>query len=331
MSSLADAVRGLRVVFAEGQPFNQAFAAMVAAGEAASLEEKDAAILALLDPQGVTHPEIAGYLAMASGALVEQGASTSLGLDAILDQLADGARILAAAGPGLEAAELDGRDPPPAELERDERRWVAAFKLHVIAAMARLARDPGARRRLRAHPGLEAAVRALAARVESNHLYYLVEILDMLDDAPLVVADLRTGRITRHRVLGVRNGFHLMTLLDGKDPHALCAAGERIITAEHGYFTWPALTRTASGWGTKGLGAMLWGESRVVDLPDFEGVRVVLRGEPVFASRSWDIAFVAPLHDALRESLVLERELPAAEAEALLARIAEAAARFDRE
>jgi len=321
---LADAVVAFRSRFAAGQPFHDAFDAIVDASKHATPDERDRAILALLDPTGITHAEVSGYMCIASGALVEDGGSTRLGLDAILDRLADGAELLAAAGPALDEADLDEMaDPPPPALARDERRWVAGWKSHVRGAMARLARDVEARKQARAHPRLEPAVRALAARTSAHHLRYMLEVLDMLDDAPLAVVDLPAGQITRMRVSGIRGGFHLMTLLDGEDPFAI--AGEHV-TAKHSYFTWRALVEEPPGWSTTGLGALVWGEMRAVDLPLFEGVRTVLRRDSVFGSRSWDASFVAPIHDALRESLVVEEVVAPAAARPLLERIAKAAA-----
>jgi hypothetical protein len=64
---------------------------------------------------------------------------------------------------------------------------------------------------------------------------------------------------------------------------------------------------------------------RSVDLPEFEGVRTVLRTRSVFGSRSWDASFVAPIHDALRESLVVESVVAPADARPLLERMARAA------
>jgi hypothetical protein len=320
---LADAVVAFRSKFAADEPFHDAFDSLVDASKRATPDERDAAIVALLDPTGITHAEVSGFLCIASGALVEDGASTLLGMDAILDQLADGAEILAASGSALDEADLDAMaDPPPAALARDERRWVAGWKSHVRGAMARLARDIETRKLARAHPRLTPAVRALAARTSAHHLRYIIEILDMLDDTRLDVVDLPGGKITRMRVSGIRNGFHLMTLLDGKDPFRI--AGEHV-TAEHSYFTWRGLVASPDGWSTRGLGELVWGEMRALDLPEFEGVRTVLRAASVFGSRSWDASFVSPIHDALRESLVVESVVEPAGARPVLERMARAA------
>jgi hypothetical protein len=332
IGKLADAVTAFRSAFAKHEPYVEAFDAIIAASGYASRAERDAGILALLDPAGLEqvsdHPEVSGYLCVASGALVEDGASTTLCLDRILDRLADGAALLAAAGPALEDADLDEmHEPPPAALGRDERRWIAAFKSHVLGAMARLARDADARKQARAHPRLAPAIRALAQRIEAEHLRYIVEVLDLLDDEPLVLVDLRRGgHVTRYRAFAVRNGFHLMTLLDGHDPHAL---RDRNVEARSGYFAWPALVEAEGGFATAGPDAWLRGELRSVDLPRFEGVRTVLRTATTFG-RTWSAALVAPFHGELRESLVIEHELSPDEARPLLQRMAAAARELDK-
>jgi hypothetical protein len=329
MTALASAVNALRSAFETGAPFADAFNAVIRIGESASLDDKDQAIGALLAPladkNGRVHVEVAGQLCVVSGALVEMGGSTRIGFDAILDALADGAAILASSGSSLEGVNLDSNDSPPRGLALEERRWVSTFKFHVVGAMARLARDVECRKRARAHPRLDGAVRDLEKRIESHHVHYLIEILDMLDDEPLLVVDLQRARITRLRVMAVRNGFHLMTLLDGKDPFALVRDGLDSVTADHGYFTWPAIDLDGNKFVAKHHGHILWGEMRALDLLRFEGVRAVLRTHKTFASRGWAVSLVAPIHDALRESLAVEAELSRDESLALMKRMLQTA------
>lgn len=305
------------------EPFIGEFDALVADSKHASPLEREAAIRMLLAWEH-EHAELLGFACIASGALVEDGASPRIGIDTIFDRLADGAEMLAAAGPALEDANLDGNVAPPSALSRDERRWVAAFKSHVRGAMARLARDPEVRKKARAHARLDASVRALAERNYANHVHYLVQILDMLDDEPLHVIDLCAGgALLRYRAFGVRNGFHLMTLLDG-DPTAITNRGTEFVSAKHGYFTWPALRQIGETFTVAGLDAMLWGEPRALDLPRFEGVRTIIRA-PLGMQRSWGTSLISPIHEALHEHLVLEKTLPPIEARSVLSRIAQTA------
>ena len=329
MNSLEPVVKQFRQALVTGAPFVAPFDALVAASKHATFAERNDAILMLLDGKDIAHhAELTGLVCIASGALVEDGASTTLGLDTIFDRLADGAEILANAGRALDDAHLDAQVAPPAALAEVERRWVAGFKSHVRGAMARLARDAEARKRLRAHPRFERAVRKLAERTWANHLRYIVEVVDMLDDEPITVIDLaHGGAIMRYRAFGIRNGFHLMTILDGHDPIALREQGVEFVTAKHGYYTWGALERKPDGtFVAEHLGNMLWGEPRALDLPLFEGVRTIICA-PSGMQRSWDTNFVVPIHDMLKEKLVLEAELSPEEARPILERIVAALTR----
>ncbi|MDQ3336470.1 MAG: hypothetical protein M4D80_14980 [Myxococcota bacterium] len=332
MKSLLELVKQFRGAFEKNASYVEPFYALTAASKHATFAEREAAILGLLDPKGIEHhAEISGLMCVASGALVEDGASTLLGLDTILDRMADGAEILANAGPALEDADLDAQNiAPPTALAEVERRWVAGWKSHVRGAMARLARDPRARKRLRAHPRFEPAVRKLVERTWANHLRYIVDVLDMLDDEPVHVIDLCAGgTLTRYRAFGIRNGFHLMTILDGHDPAELVAQEADFVTAKYGYYSWPALARTAAGnFEAVGLGCLLWGEPRANDLPQFEGVRTVIRTAPSM-TRSWDVNFVVPIHEALREQLVVESQLSIEESRPILERMVAALAKVD--
>lgn len=315
-------VKAFRAAIAANAQLVEPFQKLVAASKHATEMERNAAVLALLDPQGLDlgHAEIFGLMCVASGALVEDGASTLLGLDTILDRMADGAEILAKAE--IDDVNLDAQTPPPQSLPFVERTWVAGFKEVVRGAMARLARDHVARRRLRDHARLATALRALAERNYANHVHYVVEILDMLDDEPLHVVDLCAGTITRYRAYGIRSGFHLMTILDGQNPTDVIASGADFVQAKYGYYTWPALEQKPDGtFVAYHLGSLLWGEPPAATLPMFEGVRTIVRTHPTMA-RSWDVRFIASIHEGLRERLVEEHVLPPEEARPILARIA---------
>src|SRR5688572_14153320 len=104
--SLEKQVQAFRDAFATGASYLEAFEALVAESKHATFAERDAAIVQLLDGNE-HHAQISGLMCIASGALVEDGASTTLGMETILDRMADGAEILAAAGPALESESLD--------------------------------------------------------------------------------------------------------------------------------------------------------------------------------------------------------------------------------
>lgn len=305
--SLDQAVRDLRRAFAEGLPYADAFNRVISSGATADNGARDNAIAALLHEPG-TRPQIVGELAIASGALVEQGGSATESLGVLLDALADGVSALAAVPDKLD---LDKASGPPVG------GWTPAFRRLVVGAMARLARSVAAREQARAHPRLVDAMRALTKAHPAWHATYISECLDMLDDTPILLVDQTNDAVSRLRVTGIRNCFHLFTVLEGHDPASL--AGESVST-HFGYYIWRYLQIT-SNLAADIIQTMIPGDFQARDLPMFDGVRVVVRTKDG-PHRSWDTAFVAPIHDALKSSIVVETQLSSEEARALRERMA---------
>jgi len=315
---LANAVADLRAaVHARTDP-TAAFEAVVDAGHNASFDTLNTAIDTLLADLATADPEQIAQLAIASGALVERGGSPLRGLDLLLDAVTRGARVLADA-PDLDADAID-RATPPVGLPPAAEAWVHAFQRVVVGTMARLARSVEARQRARAHADFARAVRALHEATAAWHAFFLCEVLDMLDDAPVFLVETDTGKVTRLRVTGIRNCFHLITLLEGHDPFELADRGESAVSTSRGYYTWRYLTITSDR-AIDIVQTMIPGDLRALDLPQFEGTRVVVR-TPTGVHRSWDLNFVSPIHDALQSSVVTDAELPEADARTLRERMA---------
>jgi hypothetical protein len=315
MTDLALSVPALRRALFDGTNYADAFNAVIDAGASATAAAKAEAIRALLADLDGARAVIVGELAVASGALVEQGGSPTESLGVLLDALATGSEILVAAGPALDDANLDRGEAPEA-LAPAERGWVRAFRRIVVGMMARLARSVGARKLARAHPRLDGAIRALADRISAWHLSYIVEVLDMLDDAPLVLVDTEANTVTRLRADGIRNCFHLLTLLEGHDPFALT---EETLQTKRGYYTWRYLA-VATDRAIDQIQTMIPGDLRAVDIPQFDGTRVVVR-TPHDVHRMWDMSFVSPIHDALHSTITVENTLSESDARALVDRM----------
>ncbi len=316
MIELDRAVSALRQSLFAGGDHGPAFDAVIAAGRVAGLDANDRAISALLcrDSRRASAGR-SPSLVVASGALVENGGTPLESIDAVLDALRAATNALLTAGSALEGVDLD-RGNAPAGLGELALAWVPAFRRLVIGAMARLARSVPARQRARAHRELDTGMRRLAELCEGWHIRYILAILDMLDDTPLLLVETETGAITRYRATGIRNNFHLITLLEGLDPFELAARRDQLVRASRGYYNWGYLGIT-SNLARDVIQTMIPGDARATDLPQFEGTRVVVR-TPTGVQRSWDFAFVAPIHDALRSTLEVEQVLTASEARALL-------------
>ncbi|HEV8246162.1 MAG TPA: hypothetical protein VGP93_10360, partial [Polyangiaceae bacterium] len=310
MADLLELGAALRATITAGQAWDAI--PFYALAIESSDSERTRAVTAMLDGVATLSPWAVAHLSLVSGTLVEMGADPRVGFDELARVLARGVSLLSAACGELEGrgVTLDGDEQDRLKaLPPDVQAWAGSFSLHVIGAMARLARDVANRKHLQNDAEFRAGVKTLRERLGSNHAYFLLEIVDMLDDEPLWLVDLVAGRVQRLRAVAVRSGFHLITLLDGVDPHALDPAPDSL-SAVHGYFDFRALERLSVGtptsladFGASHLGNSLWGEMRARDLPEFDGQRVVVRAPPVLGGRSWSFSFVSPLHDALRESL----------------------------
>jgi hypothetical protein len=292
--SLDDAARELLRVLAAADPdYADAFNAVIDTGERASDDARTGTIETLLAELGASGPFAIGELAVASGALVEQGGSPLAGLDALLDAIAIAGETLAPHG---EQLDLD-RGEAGRGLAADVRGWAQAFRRLVVGAMARLARSVPARARFRGHARAVAAVRALDEHAPAWHVTYLVEVLDLLDDAPLLLVETEPAKVTRMRVTGIRNGAHLIMLLEGNDA----------LSTSRGYYTWHYFR--AGERAIDIIQTMIPVDFRAIDLPIFEGARVVVR-TPTGVHRSWSESFVSPIHDALGATITIEAELP---------------------
>lgn len=65
----------------------------------------------------------------------------------------------------------------------------------------------------------------------------------------------------------------------------------------------------------------LWAECSVSDMPEIEGVRVLVLWPPILGARHWGASFFGPALAAAPPEVVIERELEPAEVEAWFARI----------
>lgn len=327
MAGVVELAGSVRRLLLRGDDITAELRQLHAVAAGAEPRARDEAVSRLLEEVPLSDPRAAGWLSVSSGGLVEAGADPAIGFDLLLDALALGTGILAANRAALAASggDLDAlATSPPAGLPPEASAWLRAFPVHVVGLMARLARAAELRRRMQAHEPLARALRSLAEETSSDHLFYLTQVLGMYD-GELLVAEVDRPRVRRYQASGIRNGFQLITLLEGH------AETDRPITARRGWFTWPAL-EVEEGWLggrrflAKDLAFMLWGEPPVGTLPTYEGRLVALSTESALR-RSWDGAFVAQLHPALESKVVLVEELEAGAGRSLLERIAEAARR----
>jgi hypothetical protein len=291
-----------------------------------------AAALAVADPFS------AGRIAMACAALVEQGGDPALASDAILQHLPRQLRAAHAYTQTL-AADLgidrtrEGQEERLARAVADRQNKVQILQelsMLLQPAMTMLCRHPAARQTACQDLALRDGAAALAPI--HREAYFLARLLALTDGEELLVLHPEANKGFRVVLEAVQNNFHLFTLLqealigapaEGKlegpslrTDVIATARGERPLHASDTdsavwtFSDWAGL-RPDGTWSPSAEGHWILGEGQPLDIPLFDGQRIVLLG-PLQVPRSWDAQFFAPLHEALRSRVQVVEILPAA-------------------
>lgn len=230
-----------------------------------------------------------------------------------------------------------------ARLGRQERvgaaAW-AALRASTCAAMAAWCRHRPSRVLAKAVPGLADDAAFLGER--GGYCYYIGELLAAADGTRVTVLSPEQQKGFEVELECVRNAAHLFALLEDTlvgDPKqgwldgprvdadiAAVARGEAPATADMSHaIGW----HYEYWWGLNPAGAtrrfdlhplvagMIGVEATVHDLPAVRGEAVLLMRPRWLGSRTCDLSFFAPLHDALRRRVIVLRRLPAGEVDAL--------------
>ena len=295
--------------------------------------------------------DFAGVVALACGALVEQGGDPERPLDALLGRLpevltgavafADACRVHAKEAPAAD----DAGDAVDASATRSRKRCLPRPSPGRAGPVCqcRHRRAGTIPRRPAACTGRPDLLRQAQAVTDLHgKAKFLTDMLRVLDEEILVLHP-ETGRGWKVRVRGVSDNFQLHTLLadaligdpekgflPGRrpDPRVVAAARDRPVdpaaTLAEGAFNlmnWQALRpdRTLPA-GQDGSAHWIWNEGVPADIEGFEGARVVLLGPPPY-HRTWNAGrcFVA-----MPAELRVVETLTAAAVNGLLGRIATA-------
>ncbi len=294
---------------------------MLAELETADAAARQRALAQLADVLPKAALGCAGVVALACGALVENGGDPDRPLDGVLGRLpealagatafADACRDHAKTAP---PDDEDGGDPVQrfgdviAEARPAEAVAWGVLDLIGMAVLAVLSRSPDGRRRARARPELLRQAQALAEL--HPRAKFLAEMLRVLDDEELLVLHPAAGGGWKVRIRGISDNFQLHTLLadaligdpekgllPGRRPDPRVAAAARDQPADpaaelaEGAFNllgWQALRpdRTLPA-GQDGTEHWVWNEGAPADIERFDGVRVVLLGPPPY-HRTWN-------------------------------------------
>jgi hypothetical protein len=291
-------------------------AAVHKAAQDATPDTANAILRGLAPAIAEADPFQAARLALLCGSLVEGGGDPTLAVDAIVDRLPSvltgTTRTLDRLAEGDDPETLFTQDPDAV------KSW-KGLRYLVLPAMAMLTRDMAARERARARSELREALRAIEPH--GTDARFLTMTLDLCDGLELVVLHPGQGKGFRVGLEAVASNGHLFTLMQGTligepesglldapppDETAVGVASGLIIPERHisdqalfHYYDWsgvdsdPAVTDLH-------FGASVWVEARPEDIAEFEGVRVLLLGPPVFGYRGWNSTFFPLFHDALR-------------------------------
>lgn len=273
----------------------------------------------------IRHCDVAhvGDLAQTCGGLVEAGGDPSLAVDALIGRLR---QVLAPAAAFVrhcldrarqKGRSLDEDDPATLvetfapQLTRRHSEGAAAFSIAgplCLGTIAHLARSIEARRRIHFDPELVSLTHQLGPVLAPAG--FLHKMLQVLDDAEIVVLAPEERRGWRVRIGGIADNFQLHTLVAGAligggeiggAGHPLparavgvardlpCAPREPTVCSRLQLWTWPALQPDGRlpanplahrDW-------FVWNEGVPADLLACHGTRVVLLGPAPF-ERSWN-------------------------------------------
>ncbi|RAY15189.1 hypothetical protein DPM19_10730 [Actinomadura craniellae] len=258
--------------------------------------------------QGVAEapPNLGGWLAVCAGAWVENGADPDPVGTAIVDRLTEVAAAALAFADAWEAA--TGDKPPHMQEEQPSQHalnvvsptlgeggvpaMMAWFSLPQFAmgACTVLARGPRVRAAVTDRP-----LKILAAERSARYwgqMDYVKDLLQVLDDHPLLVLDRQTRRGWMVTISGIGDNFQLHTLLAAAlvdrpqgvpgrapDPRWVAASGDGDLQPD---------TPSVVGWWNlvDARGGWIWNEGVPADIPEVNGVRVVVLDPPAY-ERVW--------------------------------------------
>jgi hypothetical protein len=274
-------------------------------------------------------------IALTCGSLVEMGGDPAMVFPHLLWELPKHLAL---------ARRAQGRkDLPPGALfdaDRDAAKASVGLKYLLLATMTVICRKAEFRQALRANPEVAANVEALRdAYPEAD---FVARVLALTDDLELIVLAPNEQKGFRVRLEAVASCAHLFTLLqaalidgghlagDPTDPEVIAAAtGEAMPAlvlpdyARLHFQTWNGLNPDGTLSGLN-LASWIGVEVSPADVPEFDGVPVVLVGPTVVGSRGWDSNFFANIHEALRSRAEVVEVLPREQAGAWLDRIRQA-------
>ncbi|MEV0401994.1 hypothetical protein [Actinoallomurus sp. NPDC050550] len=250
-------------------------------------------------------PHLGGWVAVLTGALVENGADAGPAGPAVVDRLVEvAAAALAFAGAWEKAT--GGAPPDPMEHQPSQEVWETvhpelgdgagitmeswwALPQFAMAASTMLARDQAVRASVTERDFKISVVEQAAPHL--GQLEYVRDLLKVLDGERLLVLDRATGRGWTVVIGGVGDNFQLHTLL----AHALVRPGgmpgeapdPRWVASSIDQDVEPGTPPVAGVWNlVDAHGSWIWNEGVPADIPEVGGTRIVVLDPPTYP-RTW--------------------------------------------
>lgn len=259
-------------------------------------------------------PFRAAQAAIICGTLVEYGANPATAAPACVSRLARSAPLM--------LSHLRSKS----EQINDESKAFAGAQFLILALMTMLSRAVEERIRARMNKEFMQQIFELGEADKKNKVPYLQFLLSLMESydggLTLIFPELQSG--LRLRLEAVQNNFHLFSLIQanlGTLAKGLGLPSYQLVDPElksyihgdafnqadlpkkdlarHGFSDYSGYAAIKEG--GKGFKGFLPGESYPKLLPKVGSDRIILMSKaPIFGSRSWDLKFFPPLHDALR-------------------------------
>jgi hypothetical protein len=258
--------------------------------------------------EGITRASLdqAAWLAVLSGAIVENGADANAPGTAVMGRLHEvTAGALAFAGAWEKAA--GGEPPDPAENEPSRESWDVvrpglgdgagpameawwSLPRFALAASTVLSVSPMVRASVPDRETLAVAVDR--AERYCGQLAYVRDLLRVLDGERLLVLDRASGRGWTIVIGGIGDNFQLHTLLAGAliGPGRLpgTAPDPRWVASSLDQDVPPGTPAVTGHWNLVDVdGQWIWNEGVPADIPEVGGTRVVVLDPPAY-TRSWN-------------------------------------------
>lgn len=330
------------------------FGEFFGAAESADDSERSAALRVLAKGLELENAERFRISALVCGALLERGRAIDAGpmIGPLIDRLSRIAPLARRFGEACAALIPQEADDREAQFEKNQKQVGPTMPKEAAAwgllqalfppMIAVFSKSPEARQ-----SGLELLEDLHALAEHHQGAFWISKMLRVLHDEPYVAIDLETGIGIEGRMSGISENFQLHLLLmdvfpaDGAGKRRVSKAAadmarglgpqqsDEKITGFWNCYDWMALQGAGAVPRGKWLGAegfqghdhWIWNEGTPADIPAFEGRRVILLG-PASYPRGWG---AMRTFAALAAELTIDKQLSAAEGQALLEKMARAA------